>query len=103
MMAMTLANTIPGHLAAPGRLSETQELIRVQKIEMILIWLCELGFYTPDSRATHTKRDDVDLGNRENSWFPRDVVTLDPEYHCSSLALCEVLKGGWEDSLDPPD
>lgn len=45
MIAMTLAKTIPGHLAAPGKLSETHELIRVQTIEMILICLCELGFF----------------------------------------------------------
>lgn len=43
MIAMTLAKIIPGHLAAPGRLSDTHELIRVQTIEMMLIYLCELG------------------------------------------------------------
>lgn len=42
MMAMTLAKTIPGHLAAPGKLSETHELIRVQTIEIILIYSYEL-------------------------------------------------------------
>jgi hypothetical protein len=37
MIAMMLANTMPGHLADPGKLSETQELRRVQKIVIKLI------------------------------------------------------------------
>lgn len=45
MMAITLANIIPGHLGEPGKLSEIQELIRVAKMVikfiprgMMLIW-----------------------------------------------------------------
>jgi hypothetical protein len=37
MIAIVLANTIPGHLAAPGKLSETHELRRAEKIVMIFI------------------------------------------------------------------
>lgn len=87
MMAITLAKTIPGHLAAPGRLSETHELIRVQTMDMMLIWLCELDFSCLGSGMTYTKRDDVDLGYGKHSWFSWDVVALDPEDHCGLLAL----------------
>ncbi len=45
MMAIVLANIIPGHLGEPGKLSEIHELIRVAKIVikliprgMMLIW-----------------------------------------------------------------
>jgi hypothetical protein len=37
IIAMILANNIPGHLAAPGKLSEIQELARAQTIVMMLI------------------------------------------------------------------
>lgn len=37
MIAMTLAKTMPGHLVAPGKLSETHELIRVHTIDIMLI------------------------------------------------------------------
>lgn len=37
MMAITLANTIPGHRAEPGRLSEIHEFMRVKTIVMMLI------------------------------------------------------------------
>lgn len=37
MMAMTVQKNMPGHLAAPGKLSEIQELVRVQKMLMKLI------------------------------------------------------------------
>lgn len=37
MIAMTLANNMPGHRAAPGKLSETHEFARVAKMEMMLI------------------------------------------------------------------
>jgi hypothetical protein len=37
MIAITLANTIPGHLADPGKLSEIHELRRVQKMVMKFI------------------------------------------------------------------
>lgn len=57
MIAMTLANTIPGHLAAPGRLSDTHELIRVQTIEMMLIWPCELGLSTLRVRMDGLRRE----------------------------------------------
>lgn len=92
-MAMTLANTIPGHLAALGKLLDIYELIRVQKREIILIYLCELRPVTNGVGKTYAKRDDVDLGNRENSWFPRDVVALHPEDHfCLSAG-----DGAWEE------
>lgn len=39
MNAIVLANTMPGHLADPGRLSEIQELISVATMVMILIWM----------------------------------------------------------------
>lgn len=81
IIAMTLAKTIPGHLAAPGKLSDTHELIRVQTIEMMLIWSCELGLLNVGVRITYTKGDNVDLGNRKYSWLARNVVTLDPEDH----------------------
>jgi hypothetical protein len=38
IMAITLANSIPGHLAEPGRLSDIQELMRVQTMVIIFIW-----------------------------------------------------------------
>lgn len=103
IIAMTLAKTIPGHLAAPGKLSDTHELIRVQTIEIMLIWSCELGLSNLGVRMTYTKRNDVDLGNGKYGWLSRGVVALDPEDHCCLLARC----GGWEErwygSLDPPD
>jgi len=37
IIAMTLENSIPGHLAAPGKLSEIQELARAQTMVMMLI------------------------------------------------------------------
>jgi hypothetical protein len=36
-MAIVLAKSMPGHRADPGRLSETQELIRVATMLMKLI------------------------------------------------------------------
>jgi hypothetical protein len=39
MIAIILANNIPGHLADPGRLSEIQELVRAPAMVMLLI--CE--------------------------------------------------------------
>lgn len=63
MMAMTLANTMPGHRAAPGRLSDTQELIRVQTMEMMLICTCKHGFAGFGVDMTYSERDDVDLGD----------------------------------------
>lgn len=38
MMAMTHENSIPGHLADPGKLSEIHELARVATIQMTFIW-----------------------------------------------------------------
>lgn len=37
MIAITPENTIPGHLAEPGKLSEIQELIRVATMVMTFI------------------------------------------------------------------
>ena len=37
IIAITLANNIPGHLAEPGKLSETHELTRVKKMVRKLI------------------------------------------------------------------
>lgn len=102
MIAMTLAKTIPGHLAAPGKLSDTHELIRVQTIEIILIWPRELGL-SLGVGMTYTKRDDIDLGDGKYSWLPRDVVTLDPEDHCCLLARCSGWDERWHGLLDPPD
>lgn len=53
---MTLAKTIPGHLAAPGKLSETHELIRVQTIDMMLIWPCEKCGYLSSLSGRLTPR-----------------------------------------------
>jgi hypothetical protein len=39
IIAMILANNIPGHLAAPGKLSEIQELARAQTMVMMLIFV----------------------------------------------------------------
>lgn len=103
MMAITLANTMPGHLAAPGRLSETHEFIRVQTIEIMLICLCELGFVAFGARATYTKGDDVDLGNGKYGRFTGNVVTLNPEDHCCLLGRYYAWEGGWYGLLDPPD
>lgn len=94
---------MPGHLAAPGKLSETHELIRVQTIEMMLIWLCELGHAIIGNRMAYTKRDDVDLGNGKHGWLSGDVVTLHPEDHCCSLARYDTSDGAWYGLLDPPD
>lgn len=102
-MAMTLANTIPGHLAAPGKLSDTHELIRVQTMEIMFICMRERGLLTLDIRATYAERNNVDLGNRENSWLSRDVVTLYPEDHWRMLALHYSWERKYGCSLDPPD
>jgi hypothetical protein len=37
MIAIVLANTIPGHLAEPGKLSEIHELRRVQTMVIMFI------------------------------------------------------------------
>lgn len=37
IMAMVLANNMPGHLIEPGKLSEIQELLRVATMPMMLI------------------------------------------------------------------
>jgi hypothetical protein len=44
IIAIVLANNIPGHLAAPGKLSETQELARAQTMVIMLICDCDLVF-----------------------------------------------------------
>jgi hypothetical protein len=92
---MTLANNIPGHLAAPGKLSEIQELARAQTMVVMLIcvlWFSflvwklgeGLGFWgerNKQKRNTYAKRNDVDVGDGEDRSLAFDVVGFNPENH----------------------
>lgn len=66
-MAITLANTMPGHLAAPGKLSETHEFIRVQTIEIMLICPGELGYLLPLGLGRLTPRGMMLISATENT------------------------------------
>jgi hypothetical protein len=95
IIAMTLANNIPGHLAAPGKLSEIQELARAQTMVMMLI--CEFWFSlwvwklekrvgcgkkgNKQKRKTYAERNDVDVFDGEDGFFAFHIVGLDPENH----------------------
>ena len=83
IIAITPTNTIPGHLAEPGRLSEIQELRRAPKMVMKFIYngqpysLARKGLMV----VTHAKRNDVDLCDRKDGRLSCDIVTLHPKYH----------------------
>lgn len=64
IMAMTPANIIPGHLAAPGRLSEIHELQRVQKmVRKFILSIESVEARLSDSELTYSKGNNVDLGD----------------------------------------